>query len=550
MLPIQTTRKDHFQMELFNQIEACKALVDSTIKLPSGCEYVVDQIKRSALSNWVKYYGYKHLLAVTDNQAENPANQAIVSLLEQRRSGPALEKEAHESFVQINALFGDIPRNRNNDKAFTQLLTLFLEYYADTPAAQDANSLSEHINRSWVSLVFELCQSMFSYAVKHPVQTTFVILIAITGVASAKQPKKVISSGVTTHPPNVDNHYGLSVSAQELLVSVQLSNNELIGLAREKLKIDYVSGANEKSCEHIPKSIASTVKQFPHSYDRIQRVLQHPEFTLTCASAKSMGCYKGSGSEGGEYRPYSKTIALPAASTKSSWKTAAEKSLALINHEFMHADSSLLHQNDRCSSRTWEEAVAPVYPYNTNTLRAYHRAFDVGDKRIKEFQDLVKRKNSGAKLNKFQQSKLQRYTKACRGCYKTWGESALSNAQYNQLKNIDLQRVEVEGADSSGALIRIVRVKKQKGQQPIGRYTFRSSIDVVLMLPKLMEDMVHKKYKDAHEGIRIAERETHTFQFLTELAIETFYPEAYQLHKEYIAKCLDEAPAQVSPKLM
>ena len=45
-----------------------------------------------------------------------------------------------------------------------------------------------------------------------------------------------------------------------------------------------------------------------------------------------------------------------------------------------------------------------------------------------------------------------------------------------------------------------------------------------------------KTYKDVSPAIRVAELEAHTFQFLTQKALECFYPEVLELHRRYIAQ--------------
>lgn len=351
-----------------------------------------------------------------------------------------------------------------------------------------------------------------------------VLLILSTSVLADSPPDDQVTSCSTGHTPKVD----------------------IKALVNQRLVITSHTGLTQTKCrDKITKLMIKTTEQFPHHKPDIIRVLQDNRLKLVCTSQE--GIYQKLKEEEKKGKVWNipsysaaffdvnkKSINLP---IKTEGKDS-ELSLAVMNHELMHADAYLRHSKTPCL-RDDTTAIAPVHPFSRDNVEAYYKAFDQGDARMKEFIELDARDQKGKKqgkklLSHREMQRLQTYKDACKDCfiddiikgsseYESFVKNNIQEGDYIQMNN---------GLEDRLNLVKLLHDKKEV----VLRCT--NPISFILLEYSEKIEFIRWKYKDADPVTKIAEREAHTFEHLSESAIKTFYPEAYELRQMYISRCV------------
>ncbi len=345
----------------------------------------------------------------------------------------------------------------------------------------------------------------------------------------------MFSTSVFADNPPDDEVTGCSIDQKSLV--------DIKALVGQRFVVDTAgTNLNHSVCiSKITENIAKTIEIFPHSESYIGRVLHNEKLKIVCTTSKKI---KASNSDSTQayFQTSGKIFFAPIVE-------GGESAMVTINHEFMHADTFFRHAKNPCYRKNPFNALAPIHPYSLKNIQKYHKAFDLGDARIAEFGILragkrfSKKTLSTQRLTENENKLLERYTAAAADFFfdKNIGNSligiALMPSEYQMLVDKGYLDKGLKAGDTcfypSGVRGKIVFIGLENNQFVLKL----RPLDVASKLIALPDRAkIYTKYKDP--DIKIAEREAHTFQYLSEEAIKTFYPEAYELRKIYISQCV------------
>lgn len=326
---------------------------------------------------------------------------------------------------------------------------------------------------------------------------------------------------------------------------------DIKALVDQRLVVEPGTNFNHTFCaKKITENIAKTVEIYPHSDSYISRVL-HSEVKIVCTTLKKINkAVKSKDNIQGYFQTTGKMFLAPIIEGRQN-----QSAMVTINHEFMHADAYFLHSKDPCYRKNPlnpSNAVVPVHPYSLKNIQEYHKAFDLGDDRLEKFGTLRARKEYSKKeyskkkliKEKFtakENKLLERYMAAAASCpfYVNTDNSitvsVLTSSEHQMLiRTLDK---DLKVGDTcfypTGQKVEVVFISLENNQ-------FILKLKPLDVASKLINipDRIKALTKYENPDVKIAEREAYTFQDLSETAIKTFYPEAYELRQMYISRCV------------
>jgi hypothetical protein len=206
----------------------------------------------------------------------------------------------------------------------------------------------------------------------------------------------------------------------------------------------------------------------------------------------------------------------------------------LIHHEFIHARNYFLKQSKPCKNNTsTEHDLVPAV--NQDNIKEYHKAFDMGDTRIKEFNRLWKINEQ--ELSEIERNTLAEYKKASEGCLlKLWEDPSFSQTFYETLINsgwqdskINSQLIQTFWGPQELIMIKKVHLKGNQHEY-LGTIRPLHGAQTVLMSVAVTQSNIEYFYNTKVQE-NLIERETYTFAGLSLTAIKTFYPELINLER-------------------
>lgn len=343
--------------------------------------------------------------------------------------------------------------------------------------------------------------------------------------------------------PEPNSMDGMTTTYDSHHVGVQSTQSEIL---KELLDIKTIvdpalkdSPGAKVGCEKIKKQIIQTTIDFPVTLGPISYTLEQPGFRLFCTDHNTLGKAKM-----GEFNLKDKSIAY-------AYDSNLQENT--LHHEAIHAENYYLHQTPACkiSGEYNEESMVPVYPVTSETMQAYHKAFEIGDQRTKDFKLLREKEINKIKLTPDEKNLLKKYTEASQGCFDTntpW-TFPINKDLYTKLISMG-RKDNVPTNDAmlqvgNGHLLKNRRIWRENDNYYAELYFVDSAQAMSFKGILMPEKLAHPAYKDRSEEVKLAERETHTFSGLTETALKVFYPEAHALRQELIKKCKPSSNADL-----
>jgi len=217
--------------------------------------------------------------------------------------------------------------------------------------------------------------------------------------------------------------------------------------------------------------------------------------------------------------------------------TAKKLDSRYISHEFIHAYFYFQHTTPSTRPRSVAEAEKALLPFHLPTkesIKKYNKYLDLGDERIKKFKELMEKDKSS--LSSEESALLVEYKDAAKDCLTDCIFSgALGKQIYNKMVASGWKPGN-KAVLSPPLAVEIIDVKQGlTGQFLIARYI--NPYEAVFSAIYKVKN-VFNEYKNASDELRLAERDAHTFEHLSNNAIKTFYPEAYEMRtRNFEASC-------------
>jgi tetratricopeptide (TPR) repeat protein len=531
-------------MQLFQDIQHCEVILREAESQGKTIHEMTKLIADSSVHAFAKYFVYQYLIQAYPED-NHPARKAMRGLAKRhKKNKQKLHDEADTVLIQMRNRFMRLSSEHN--PSFCQLLDAFAQFYAGTPAALDARSWSLQLqeNRSWfsssIALMTDICRIALNYAVDHPFQSAFIFLLALTTPAVAQQKNnggKVVevtndhvANGQPVYLSTTDKEFN-AVSDDEKALS------ELVDL---KLRVDPTLDAKtadsiRRKCKATKPIVLKAIKQQHH--DHITRVLMNPNFN-------GIYCHPSLIDKGthyyGAFSPAIDAIVISVDATD-------ESILGTITHEFIHGDSYYRHISSKCPQLKGGYATSPVYPDTHSAIDIWNGAFDRGDQRVREFDELLKKSVSNKILTQAEKKLLQTYKSAVNGIGMVEiisSSTLVSNYQHFskgwQSKKAGTPLIVDYTSEDRGGTYRLELTSVSDFNNGF-TYSLRATTYEQSLVLQLAETKLAltTSYKNHPPSRMLCEREAWTLQALTPLAADTFYSEAYVLRARDIKQCTE-----------
>lgn len=318
------------------------------------------------------------------------------------------------------------------------------------------------------------------------------------------------------------------------VLSEELNSVPVAKLVNRKMikdtNADLSKLAMTENCQQVVNTISSTAEKLPVSKAPMQRVFERDEFKIICTTTNRIEKLTHVGASA-FFVPASTTIHLSSQSLTEG----------LIHHEFIHADSFFRHRTKSCFEENIIDAIFPIFPATNKNIKKYQKALDKGDDRVRDFKNLWGKEQKKLVLTSVERDRLYAYKAASKNCLapiirdinpiQTY-QKILDLGWYPNKKDFTITK--------EGITMRVISVEKSSTATIIIMKPETSFYSVLHILDKLEEKLVKGSYKDLPKKLKLTERDAFTFEFLSQEAIDLFYPEANQLRLKDIEKCTDK----------
>ncbi|MFN7095051.1 MAG: hypothetical protein ACK4M7_06780, partial [Burkholderiales bacterium] len=301
----------------------------------------------------------------------------------------------------------------------------------------------------------------------------------------------------------------------------------------------FKSNEEIKKCEFIIDQIFETMEKLPSSKDHIERSIKDPRLAVRCITSDK---FPGDEFEGVVRTSLDGRYNIMDLRTTFAEDNGLNNLNPSLHHEFRHADFTLLHQNEGCTTDT---RSLPFFPTTHEMIEKFTKALDLGDARIRDFDALWQKELNREILTLKEKNRLIEYKEASKGCAVNQYQTFISESDYklllNQFNLAKINNMDITLYDGSDILLDL----GGSGQEddPYFMITkFVNDIDSFVRIPTRVRAHLSNGLYD-YEGVElIAEREAYTMQGLSIKAMEVFYPEAYQMTQEFINICSTRKP--------
>ena len=362
------------------------------------------------------------------------------------------------------------------------------------------------------------------------------------------------------------------ILSDDQLKTIKRQLNEVVSIPPE------TPAASQKemkeACRSVKQEIIQTLIDLPHSIKLISQVIHMGGFGIRCQPDSFM---KKTNAEA-VFSPLDKLVHFNA---EKIHRDGIRKSI--IAHELTHAYDFFLHQTKQCKEQKLPSklplsrsdllnsaeyrATTPIYPITRERIKEYNDALDKGDKRIAEFNNLIKKAIQLSILSFNDKSMLVK-NKPLSNLWNT-RENRLLNDYLAATSHLtiekpvwsitskgfymkliangwkDNEKNYLETSDQYGIAIEITKIRAIKeGSQTIYQLYERIHDEVKLVLStpyKVKTLLASEIYQGFTEELLTAERNALTSENMSEKAWQTFYKEANAMRQEYIKQCSDPA---------
>jgi hypothetical protein len=514
-------------MKLFDDLTECNQLISQFEADGMTHDEIADKIAASGLHPFIKYYAFSYL-----NAGDHIANL--------KESNALTEKQANDCFIQMRNYYFRLSGSDN--QTFSQLLTLYSEYYAGSYYANEAAAWAESLQTQSLlgascSLLLNAFQYAVSYLTENPVKSVLFLLLATAVTASAENEvknNKIVEVIVDAVPPAQP----VFMSATDSSSKSGVDSKEMSDLIALKVKIDPNIGNKATSvfkqkCSRLQSHIKTAMKREHHGH--ITRVLIEPKLrAIYCSDTPSLYLLQGSPSNG--------LFQFEKGCVNINLDLADEEQIASVSHEMMHADSLYRHVNTRCLTK--QHRLSPSKDTEPESIKKWNAAFDMGDKRIEKFYQLWFNRHKNQALTRYENRQLEEYEQAAKGCGLAHSFSTQqSHEVYTYLtsvsKDIESRNMLVDTTISDRVIpsVEVVHVSDYKNGQ------FRLSLAATNPAQSLFINDAEKRiqlagyYSNLNAALLLGEREAWTFMYMTPNAAQTFYPEVYALRTNEVEQC-------------